>query len=438
MKKNALLCLLLMVAYCGVSQAQEPATVEFPITMHRSYGPFSPGFIGLYPYAGNEPDNQWKGTYVYAKGVPDDWTEVKQGGIETDYNQLAYQSYLSGKITPEWYEHLQKAWDWKPVPEMYSDEPIRTKVVFAIGKNALGQQQVIIDANGNLDFSDDTPFTPLEMSNVFEDKEAWKKSIDVLYERYVNGKVKTETVPLMVVQNGSGGGIMYNFPTYATTQVDGRQVLLFSSGFVRLSWQETSLLLLEEGVTMDPVKVFGLTLSDGDYLDVNGVLYKNKGVNPYKNVLVLEKVTTPKKQIYSAQVGFQAPLFDGENAVTKEDISLKDYKGKYLLIDVWAVWCGPCIQEMPNLKALYERTDRSQFEILGVVGGSSHSKLMAAMEKHAITWPQILSDQTNNITELYGVKGYPTTLLVDPNGVIVGKNLRGKDLDNKIEELLKP
>jgi thiol-disulfide isomerase/thioredoxin len=176
-------------------------------------------------------------------------------------------------------------------------------------------------------------------------------------------------------------------------------------------------------------------ISENDYLSFDGKEYRYKGINTNKNVMILEKTGLPKEQLYSTQAGFKAIPFEGQDFRTKAPISPDDYRGKYLYLDFWAVWCGPCIQELPNLKRLYDDQDKSQFEILGIVGGSQADALDRMITQYDITWPQILSDETNTITQKYGIHGYPTTLLIDPNGIIVAKNLRGKDLEDKIKEL---
>ena len=107
------------------------------------------------------------------------------------------------------------------------------------------------------------------------------------------------------------------------------------------------------------------------------------------------------------------------------------------MLDFWSVTCGPCIAEFPHLKELYSKTDRAKFEIIGIVGHSASDRLKKVIDQHEITWPQILSNDTNKIIENYRISGYPTTLLIDPEGVVVVKNLRGKELEEKILNLMK-
>jgi len=163
-----------------------------------------------------------------------------------------------------------------------------------------------------------------------------------------------------------------------------------------------------------------------EYIEIKDEIFKIIGVNTNKSTLVLEKTDLPKTQLLSTQIGYKSYPFQGEEFTEKTPVSSDNLKGKYVLLDFWATWCGPCIQEFPHLKELYSKTDRAKFEIVGIVGDSQPNTLTDAVERYELTWPQIFSDK---ITETYGVNSYPTTFLIDTEGVIVAKNLRGKELE---------
>ena len=157
------------------------------------------------------------------------------------------------------------------------------------------------------------------------------------------------------------------------------------------------------------------------------------GVNTNKSTFVLEKIDS-----LSTQIGYKSYPFQGEEFTTKIPVSSESLRGKYVLLDFWATWCKPCIQEFPFLKKLYANTDRTKFEIVGIVGGDSPPNMLTeVVERYELTWPQILSDETNNITKTYGVRGYPMVFLLDTDGFIIAKYLRGKALEEKILSLMK-
>jgi len=127
-----------------------------------------------------------------------------------------------------------------------------------------------------------------------------------------------------------------------------------------------------------------------------------------------------------------------QNDSTDSPISLDSFKGQYVLIDFWASWCGPCRQENPNVVRIYDDLHDKGFEILGVSFDTSREKWLKAIADDQLTWPHVsdLQGWSNAVGELYGVRSIPHTVLIDKEGTIIAKNLRGDDLREKLEVLL--
>lgn len=124
--------------------------------------------------------------------------------------------------------------------------------------------------------------------------------------------------------------------------------------------------------------------------------------------------------------------------VNGKEVALSSFRGKYVLVDFWASWCKPCREENPNVVAAYNKFSSKNFTILGVSLDRERDAWTKAIQKDGLVWTQVSDLQfwNNAAAALYRVQGIPQNFLIDPNGKIVGKNLRGAELDAKLCALL--
>ena len=181
-------------------------------------------------------------------------------------------------------------------------------------------------------------------------------------------------------------------------------------------------------------------------LIINNFVVKNKdlaevermydGLTPrIKNAYLGRKLKATIDNIKKTSLGNVAPDFtlqapDGKN------VSLADFRGKYVLLDFWASWCGPCLREVPNVKKVYDKYHDKGFEILSVSLDDKKDNWTNAIEKYDLNWVHVSSLQGWDcpVAKLYNVSGVPAMLLIDKEGKIIATKLRGELLMEKVAE----
>jgi peroxiredoxin len=164
-----------------------------------------------------------------------------------------------------------------------------------------------------------------------------------------------------------------------------------------------------------------------------GLIDKSLEANSY-----LKPVLKHLEDLKGTTVGHPATNFSQTTPDGKK-VSLSDFKGKYVLLDFWASWCKPCRMENPNVVAAYNRFKDKGFTVLGVSMDSNRDPWLAAIQQDGLTWTHVsdLKGWGNEVGKMYNVTGIPQNFLIDKEGKIVAKDLRGSALDEKLAEIIK-
>lgn len=160
----------------------------------------------------------------------------------------------------------------------------------------------------------------------------------------------------------------------------------------------------------------------------------------YSNDETIIKIKENVEKMKATAVGQKFTDFEMQTPEGKT-VKMSDYvgKGKVVLIDFWASWCGPCRREMPNLVEAYKKYKNKNFEIVGVSLDQSGDSWKEAIKKLNITWPQMSDLKYWNCegAKLYAVSSIPHTVLIDGDGIILARGLHGDELQQKLAEVIK-
>ncbi len=418
MNKLILIFFSALIFYsCGSdNELKEEQIVDLPIEIVKGYGPFDANFAKI-TWKEHQPGNIWYKTLVKVNGIPEKWNDPVVKRILFDAHQFVYQNYKQGNLTDSFYNELKNEWNINKDTKVFTEKPIKCYTHIVLGKDKSGKILYKIDTDNDRDFSDEKAKTPKELIDWTKTDSLSKYAQKVTGEFLIGGKVENIKVPILIVQHKKIG-ILYNYPQHARTEFMGHKIYI-KPRLTTLTYDRKSELFSSRSPHSDSKYL----IQKNQFLNLNGSIFKNMGVHYNTQTLILKKIPSDTI-VYSNQTGFSAPPFSGKAFLNKDSIHLSDFTGKYLYIEFWGTWCKGCIEDIPYLKKAYDSTERSKIEFLGIANDNSEN-LKKVLKDREIKWPQIIS---NEIIKRYDIRSYPTSYLIDKNGIIIAKNLRGENI----------
>ena len=180
-----------------------------------------------------------------------------------------------------------------------------------------------------------------------------------------------------------------------------------------------SVMALKEAVNMD-------LLESAEIRSIVATLHDTLRTNPD-----VEKIISRLDVLEKTAVGCKFTDFEVDGVKFSDFVG----KGKYVLVDFWASWCGPCKGEIPNIKAVYDKYHGDDFDVLSVAVWDKPEDTVASAEEHGIVWNQIINAQRIP-TDLYGINGIPCIMLIGPDGTILDRTMRGEKIMQVVSENL--
>ncbi len=399
------------------------------------FGPRGITFSGINPK--NTMDILEQAACPEMKNIPTTLSNVVEYYYHSNRFQFFYQNYRSGVFSKDYFLKVaaNQRWNLKDTIQL-TEKNLKTTISIVTGTNSDGINMYIVDYQNNGDFGDDVlkPLLPLG----YKQEEVVRNSCSVAMD-YFDGEAVKSDIQLMVIgqsHNSKSDAPAYgiSFPQFRYSKFNYKNKSYFVCKEFN-DYNHSIYILNDRPYFSTPgdkeVKPFQFVELDGDYFQ-----YIPKSQNTER--ILLKKVPRPEGKALpiASQVAMTAPEISGLDILNNSNISLNSLKGKYVFIDFWSTNCAPCIAEFPNIKEVYEKFDRNQLEIIGVVDDRTpDKKIKEFIEKKNLVWPTINMNMKSTTIKGYDVKSYPTTYLINPNGVIIATNLRGDELMNQLQSL---
>jgi len=383
---------------------------------------------------------------------------VKEYFYALNQPQFYFQQYVAGKYSKEFLITKLGHLKYNVADTIkLSRKPLLCYVSIIAGYNSEKQPVYMVDTNNNGDFADDK-LVPLLKQVMDEDMiVSSSQTVDItyLYNGQVKGGTKQVLAQLSYRANGLDPSLVFPEFSYLRFTYIGQKYMVVAQpsnydSFYSIVPDRPYFVGMRRSKSIKTGQfakigddMFGFTaVADNG----NEITLKGADISGFSSENIISSSSVKSRpvntgQIVSRQIGFKAPEVIGVdmNPALKlgAAMSLAKLKGKYIFLDFWTTTCVPCIQELPNIKEVYDRYKNKNFEVIGVLEERGKGSALRLLKMHNVNWPTILTnDKTTRITGYEDINSWPTTFLIDPTGKIIGVDLRYDALMNKLKTLI--
>jgi thiol-disulfide isomerase/thioredoxin len=447
MKQYKLILLCLTLSFTGlfsqsVQNLNKKGLTEVILSQkHR-------GFIGDETFSSTMSVDQFSSTFQAGFptfiNLPDSLKRLKLYCYSLNYNQSIFNNYRRGVYNREFFLK-NNVNNWISDTIQMTDKKVRNFIAFAVGYDTNNKAVYVADANANNDFSDDKLLSVKKLNPSLNRIE---NATNIGYE-YFDGKyIKQDNTLFLVCQMPRGNDIWFTFPEYHFTRISYRGKKYIISTYP----DKNEFYVYPDSLFSKEFRITDYIVKPSQYVKLGDSYFKciTDFQNSYKIKLVKVDIDskTYSKQFdksvsnsviektipASEKTGMPAPEISGINILDSSIISLNKCKGKYVFLDFWGTFCGPCIAEFPTIRKLYDLRDKEKLEFIGV-SINNNGEMLRFLKSHEINWPNILKNDSETKTTEYKISSVPTNFLIDPSGYIIKMNLRDDQLTNSLIEL---
>lgn len=329
-------------------------------------------------------------------------------------------------------------------------------ILLAIGKQDDSTIVCFVDKNNNNSLSDENPIYYKIYDNYENENNAMDslKIINVMCENYDGKEIESINIPIFL--NPYKGRLQLS-GSWAEQDYLAVGINQHRSGFFNIKNRKYNFQLSNSNTstiyTSDNVKIIysdkpdsiivemtddDITYNIKDIINIDDYDIRIDSIDFFGTNLFITELGENKKHI-GIRVGNKAPIIDGRG-LDGIYYNSTDYSGKYILIDFWGTWCGPCIKEIPYIKKIYNDISSDKLQIISIAVDQKSKNVLKFIKENEMNWIQYFQsfddNSPNSLTNKYKVKKFPSTFLLDKDGRIINKNLRGKELLNELKKLI--